>query len=112
LDNSDLNANNITPLHARFPGLAGQGMTVSVKERPFDPTDIDFRGRVVAAAGPAQSASAHATAMATLIAGGGSSAPSGKGAAWQARLATADFAELLPDDGAQLTQAGVSVQNH
>ncbi|MGY2131497.1 S8 family serine peptidase [Hymenobacter sp. HD11105] len=112
LNNSDLNANNITPLHTRFPSLSGKGMTVSVKERPFDPADIDFRGRVVAAAGPAQTASAHATAMATLIAGGGNSAPSGKGAAWQARLATADFAELLPDDGAQLTQAGVSVQNH
>lgn len=113
LDNSDLGANNILPLHARFPGLAGQGMLVSVKERPFDATDIDFRGRVVgAASGSAPIPSAHATAMATLIAGGGNSAPSGKGTAWQARLTTADFAELLPDDGAQLTQAGVSVQNH
>lgn len=112
LDNSDLSTNTIAPLHARFPGLAGQGMTVSVKERPFDPADIDFRGRVVVAQGPAQTPSAHATAMATLIAGGGNSAPSGKGTAWQARLATADFAELLPDDGAGLTQLGVSVQNH
>jgi hypothetical protein len=28
------------------------------------------------------------------------------------RLATSDFARLLPDDGAQLAQTGVSVQNH
>ncbi|MBC6606458.1 S8 family serine peptidase [Hymenobacter sp. BT188] len=112
LNNSDLITNTIAPLHARFPGLAGQGMTVSVKERPFDPADIDFRGRVVAAEAPAQAVSAHATAMATLIAGGGNSAPSGKGAAWQARLSSADFRELMPDDGARLTQSGVSVQNH
>ncbi|WP_159452038.1 S8 family serine peptidase [Hymenobacter roseosalivarius] len=112
LDNSDLITNTISPLHARFPGLAGQGMTVSVKERPFDVNDIDFRGRVVAPEGAARTASAHATAMATLIAGGGNSAPSGKGTAWQARLITADFSELMPDDGARLTQTGVSVQNH
>ncbi|GAB2455392.1 hypothetical protein GCM10011375_03210 [Hymenobacter qilianensis] len=112
LDNSDLTTNTIAPLHARFPGLTGLGMLVSVKERPFDPADIDFRGRVVAAEASAQATSAHATAMATLIAGGGNSAPSGKGAAWQARLITADFSELMPDDGARLTQTGVSVQNH
>ncbi|WP_165963474.1 S8 family serine peptidase [Hymenobacter radiodurans] len=112
LDNSDLVTNTIAPLHARFPSLAGQGMTVSVKERPFDPTDIDFRGRVAVGESTTQAVSAHATAMATLIAGGGNSAPSGKGAAWQAGLISADFSELMPDDGGRLTQMGVSVQNH
>ncbi|GGF26573.1 S8 family serine peptidase [Hymenobacter cavernae] len=112
LDNSNLGVNKIAPLHSHFPRLTGQGLTVSVKENPFDPKDIDFKGRVLNPEQITGTISAHATAMATLIAGGGNSAPTGKGAAWQARLATSSFAELLPDDGQQLAQAGVSVQNH
>ena len=50
--------------------------------------------------------------MATILAGGGNSGPQGKGAAWQARLVSSDFARLAPDDDQQLGQAGVSVQNH
>lgn len=112
LDQSDLTVNKIAPVHRRYPQLTGQGLAVSVKENPFDPTDIDFAGRVLPGGAGIGDISAHATAMATYIAGGGNSAPSGKGAAWQARLATASFAELLPDDGTALTQAGISVQNH
>jgi hypothetical protein len=112
LSYSDLAANRISLVHARYPQLTGQGLTVSVKEQPFNPGDIDFKGRVVNAAQFPGPASPHATDMATLIAGGGNSAPLGRGAAWQARLTTSDFARLLPDDGQQLMQAGVSVQNH
>ena len=36
LNNSDLSVNAITAVHARLPELAGQGLVVSVKERPFD----------------------------------------------------------------------------
>jgi hypothetical protein len=50
--------------------------------------------------------------MATLIAGGGNSGPAGQGVGWQAGLTSADFADLLPDDGAQLQRRNVSVQNH
>ena len=112
LNNSDLSVNAISLVHARYPQLGGQGLTVSVKENPFDPTDIDFKGRVVAAATFPGPASDHATAMATLIGGAGNSDPLGRGVANAVRLTTSDFARLLPDDGQQLTQVGVSVQNH
>ena len=94
LNNSDLSVNAIAAVQARFPELGGQGLTVSVKEQPFDSTDIDFKGRVLhpeAFPGPP---SDHATAMATLIGGAGNSHPLGRGVARQVRLATSDFARL------------------
>ncbi|UOQ72307.1 S8 family serine peptidase [Hymenobacter cellulosilyticus] len=112
LNQSDLSVNKITTAHSRFPQLGGQGLTISIKEDSFDPTDIDFKGRVVSSNLFKQAASPHATAIATLVGGAGNSAPSGRGVAWQARLATSSYDNLLPDDGAILTQAGVSVQNH
>ncbi|UOQ53158.1 S8 family serine peptidase [Hymenobacter cellulosivorans] len=112
LNQSDLSVNRITTVHSRFPQLAGQGLTISIKEDAFDPTDIDFKGRVVSSSLFKEAASPHATAIATLAAGAGNSAPAGKGVAWQAKLATSTYDNLLPDDGATLTQAGVSVQNH
>ena len=112
LNNSDLSVNAISLVQARYPHLRGQGLTVSVKEQPFDPADIDFKGRVVMAGSFPGPASDHATAMATLIGGAGNSHPLGRGVASAVRLTTSDFAHLLPDNGQQLTQAGVSVQNH
>ena len=112
LSNSDLSVDAISAVHARFPDLTGQGLTASVKEMPFDPDDLDLKGRVVNPAAFAKPYSDHATAMATLLGGAGNSDPLGRGAARAVRLATSSFANFLPDDGTQLTQAGVSVQNH
>ena len=112
LSNSDLSVNAISAVHARFPDLTGQGLAASVKETPFDPEDLDLKGRVVNPGAFAKPYSDHATAMATLLGGAGNSDPLGRGAARAVRLATSSFANFLPDDGAQLTQAGVSVQNH
>lgn len=112
LNNSDFSVNAIAAVHARLPQLAGQGLMVSVKELPFEPNDIDFRGRVLNPATFPGPPSDHATTMTTLIGGGGNSSPLGRGVAQRVRLTTSNFARLLPDDGAQLVQAGVSVQNH
>lgn len=112
LNNSDLSVNAITAAHSRFPGISGEGLVVSVKERLFDTLDIDFKGRIRKPVLSTEVTSAHATTMATLIAGGGNSAPSGKGVAWKARLTSSDYAQLLPDNGQILLKAGVSVQNH
>ncbi|WP_400193625.1 S8 family serine peptidase [Hymenobacter sp. B81] len=108
---NDLSANRASVVHQQLPQLSGAGLTVSVKENAFDPADIDFKGRVLAAPSGAP-VSPHATIMATIVAGAGNSGPTGKGVAWQARLTPASFASFLPDDGQALTQAGVSVQNH
>ncbi|MDO7851258.1 S8 family serine peptidase [Hymenobacter convexus] len=112
LNNSDLSVNGFTVAQARYPQLTGQGLTVSIKEQPFDPNDLDLKGRVAAAGAFPGPASDHATAMATLIGGAGNSDPLGRGVAPAVRLATSDFARLLPDDGPQLAQAGISIQNH
>ena len=112
LNSANLSANKVTLVHRRYPRLAGQGLVVSVKEKPIDQQDIDFRGRLISPDPQAQMLTAHATIMATLIAGGGNSSPAGRGAAWQARIAQSDYDNLLPDDGARLTGQGVSVQNH
>ncbi|HEX8529249.1 MAG TPA: S8 family serine peptidase, partial [Cytophagales bacterium] len=111
-DRLDLTANKITAVHDRYPALSGEGLAVSIKEKAFDKRDIDFRGRMMNPAAIPNDYSAHATMMASMAAGGGNSSPSGKGVAWRARLAHADFTELLPDDAAALRAAGISVQNH
>ena len=112
LSGTDFAANKVTTVHARYPGLTGSGLTVSVKESPLDAEDIDFKGRLLNPDPQAQLLNSHATIMATIIAGGGNSSPNGRGAAWQARIAQSSYDNLLPDDGAVLASQGVSVQNH
>ncbi len=104
--------NKIGVLHSQMPTLNGFGMNVSVKERAFDKTDIDFRGRVMELSDFPAQFTAHATEMATLIAGGGNSSPYGKGVAWRSNLYTSSFTNLMPDLIAGLTGKGIYVQNH
>ena len=112
LNSADLTVNSLVAVQQRYPALGGQGLTVSVKENPLDPTDLDFRGRLVNTPAGTVPQSAHASTMATLIAGGGNSGPAGRGAAPQARIASSSYDNLLPDANADLVQQGVSVQNH
>ena len=112
LNSADLTVNSLVAVQQRYPTLTGQGLTVSVKENPLDPTDLDFRGRLLNTPSGTVIQSAHASIMATLIAGGGNSGPAGRGAAPQARIASSSYANLLPDANADLVQQGVSVQNH
>lgn len=108
----DLSLNSITAVHHRYPALAGDGLTVSIKENAFDTRDIDYDGRILHADQIPSSADAHATTMATIIGGAGNSSPEGKGAAWKVMLASSDFTNLLPDNTAELINDGISVQNH
>ncbi|KUG06607.1 hypothetical protein ASU33_04495 [Solirubrum puertoriconensis] len=112
IDGVDLGANRIWPVHQLYPNITGQGLTVSVKEEVFDAADIDFKGRVITSTLFGSNASDHATVMATLIGGAGNSAPTGRGAASGVQLAASSYAQLMPDDAAQLTSNRVSVQNH
>lgn len=108
----DLSTNKINTVHRMFPQWNGGGTTVSVKENKPDTADIDFAGRWVP--GPLSSAivSSHATNMATMIAGGGNSWYTGKGAAWASLISSSDFANLLPDPLPVLQQNNITVQNH
>lgn len=112
LNSADLTVNNIRAVRRRYPSLTGQGLVVSIKENPLDPTDLDFRGRLLNTPAGTVIESVHASIMATLIAGGGNSGPAGEGAARQAGIASSSYANLLPDANADLTRLGVSVQNH
>ena len=112
LNGADLTVNTLTAVQQRYPALQGQGLTVSIKENALDPSDLDFRGRLLNTPAGTVIQSAHASIMATLIAGGGNSGPAGRGAAPQARIASSSFANLLPDAASDLTSQGVSVQNH
>lgn len=112
LRDADLSANHIPAVHSQYPQLRGQGLVASVKERPFDPNDLDLRGRTLPAAEATEGYSPHATTMATYMAGAGNSGPSGLGVASGAKLTSSSMEELLPDPTAQLLEAGVSVQNH
>jgi len=104
--------NKVSAAHGYFPAISGEGLVGSVKEKAFDPDHIDFKGRVRASDLFNESFTAHATTMASLMAGAGNSNPAERGVAWQAQLATSSYAQLLPDDGSLLKQTGVSVQNH
>ncbi|QMU26728.1 S8 family serine peptidase [Adhaeribacter radiodurans] len=112
LRNTDLTANNVTAVHAKFPALKGNGLAASIKENPFDTTDIDLKNRIIRTSALKGTATMHATTMATLLAGAGNSAPSGRGVAPNARLASSDFSNLLPDDASTLVTQEISVQNH
>ena len=112
LNSADLTVNSLRAVQRRYPSLTGQGLAVSIKENPLDPTDLDFRGRLLNTPAGTVIESVHASIMATLIAGAGNSGPAGEGAARQAGIASSSYANLLPDANADLTTYGVSVQNH
>lgn len=112
LNHADLSVNHIRALHRYFPALNGQGFMASVKEDPFDTTDIDLRGRILLNAFFQKPPTLHATTIATLIGGAGNSGPQGRGVAFRARLTSSSYAEFLPDNSQALLTAGVTVQNH
>ncbi|ULQ52736.1 S8 family peptidase [Flavihumibacter fluvii] len=108
----DLSANQVNTAHRYWPGINGNGLTISIKENRMDTADIDFSGRYVFSPGASPIMQTHATTMATIAAGGGNSFYTGKGVAWGSRISSSDFANLLPDDARTLAALNVSVQNH
>lgn len=110
--NSDLRVNRLSTLHANIPALRGNGMRISLKESLYDTTDIDLRTRYIPTAAAPDRVDAHATLMATLIAGNGNSGPQGMGAAPLAGIASSDFTRLLPDANTSFTTYGLQAQNH
>lgn len=108
----DLSVNRITTAQAIFTAASGEGLVLSVKEKPFDRDDPDFRGRIVNSVHFDEASQLHATYMATIAAGAGNSEPSAKGGGWSSGITTSDFSRLLPDLQAELSALGVNVQNH
>ncbi|MBC5775658.1 S8 family serine peptidase [Pontibacter sp. KCTC 32443] len=109
---ADFAVNHIYSIRSLYPLLNGSSMIASVKEDPYNPNDIDLKGRSLSPEAFGSEYSIHATTMATIIAGAGNSGPNGKGIADHARLAYSDFAELFPDNSQTLLSKGISLQNH
>ena len=108
----DFSQHGLQAVRLRYPGIAGTGIVVSVKEQPFDTSDIDFRGRVIVSSALAKPFSDHASTTATLLAGAGNTAPTSRGIARAVRLVSASYDRLAPDTLPELRRLGVSVQNH
>lgn len=108
----NLAVNQVNVMQQQFPDYTGAGITVGVKENRFDTADVDLLGRVRPALNASGQFTSHASIMASLIAGAGTSDRAGRGVAPGALLATSDFANLLPDAPAIYSNQGISVQNH
>ncbi|MBT1710020.1 S8 family peptidase [Fulvivirgaceae bacterium PWU5] len=111
-DYADQAYNRIEKAHRVFPGLRGESISVSIKEQRFDTADIDLADRSFETRLASSTMSQHATTMATLIAGGENTAPTGKGVAPAARITSANFENLLPDPDAIFTGYNIRLQNH
>jgi hypothetical protein len=108
----DNSLNTINLVQHRLPSINGNGLVVSVKEKRFDTTDIDFKDRYLPTPFAAPEITSHASIMSTIIAGAGNTFYTGRGAAWSAALSSSDFVSLLPDTGAAYQRFNISVQNH
>lgn len=104
--------NRINVARQQFPAISGKSITVSVKEELFDTTDIDLAGRFLPSDLQAKTNTAHATIMATLLAGAGNSGANGLGVAPGAKLTSSSYAVLFPDPETYFRSYGITVQNH
>ena len=109
---SDPTLNQITFVQHRFPQLRGASVAASIKERLFDTTDIDLKGRVLQTGFEHTNVTAHASLMATIIAGGGNSSPFAIGAAPAAVVSSVSFNNLFPEPDSFFRSRNISVQNH
>ena len=108
----DYTLNRINQTHKYFPTIKGDSITISVKERAFDTTDIDLQGRIFSSGAQASTQTSHAALMATIVAGAGNSSPFAKGVATGSWVSSADFANLFPEADSFYRRNGISIQNH
>lgn len=104
--------NKINKLHHHHPELNGEGIVISIKERQFNPADIDLKGRSLPSMSADQDTSNHATEMATIVAGAGNSFITGKGVLSHSKLTTSSFANLFPDNPSHYSSTNAYLQNH
>src|SRR4051812_21818556 len=94
---SDPTLNTVNYIHNRYPSLSGDSLNVSIKERLFDTSDIDFKGRVFLTGWESSFQTAHASLMATIIGGATNSSPVAEGVAQNVHLTSASFDRLFPE---------------
>lgn len=109
---NDLTLNKVNYVHDRFPFLDGSTLSVTIKERAFDSSDIDLKGRVFKTLLENTVNTSHASLMATIVAGAANSSYFAKGIASGARTGSTSFANLLPETDSFFRHHGISVHNH
>jgi hypothetical protein len=113
LQDNDLTVNEINFVHSSRPNLRGASQNISIKEGAFDPQDLDIRNRVIEAYQPDETIDAHATQMATYIAGAGNTAPQSQGVAEEALVSTTTFDDLFASSYIEyLGPLNIKLQNH
>ncbi|NJO89722.1 MAG: S8 family serine peptidase [Chloroflexia bacterium] len=112
MDKTDMTLNKVSAVRNIYPELTGESLFISFKEKLFDTTDIDFKGRCFKVNQNHEEMSTHATMMASIAVGGGNSGPKGKGVAWKANITSTSYADLFPDNHNNLSTDNISVQNH
>lgn len=109
---TDFTLNKINRAHNTFPQFNGNSLNASVKERLFDTSDIDLKGRVFKTGLENTFITAHASLMATTIAGAGNSSSFALGTAWKSMVSSSSFLNLLPDADSVMQLHSISLQNH
>lgn len=110
----DHTLNEISTVHALFPDIDGNGITISLKERMFDVKDLDLLGKYVPGAiSPSNDIQQHATDMATTALGNGNSYYKSLGVAPSAKLSSSDVDKsTLPDELKSFKDLNINIQNH
>ncbi len=106
------NINALNRMDYYWPSLNGRGITIGIKEKLPDVTDIDLKRRVQPSVIADPQNDNHATVVATLAGGAGNSFISGKGVAWNCNFFPSSFSNLFPDSTQLLMDKNVTVQNH
>jgi hypothetical protein len=104
--------NRITKVHTRYSSLTGASEKISIKEKRFDPENIDLINRSFTTPLTPSEITQHATTMATLIAGAGNSSIQSLGVVPAAQITSSDFDNLLPDPDQIFITNEIYLQNH
>lgn len=110
----DHTLNEVSTVHALFPDIDGNGITLSLKERMFDVKDLDLLGKYIPGAiAPSKDIQQHATDMATIALGLGNSYYKSLGVAPAAKLSSSDVDKsTLPDELKSFRDLNINIQNH
>ena len=108
----NLNPNRVNKIHRFDPQLDGEESVVSIQENDFDSNDIDLLNRRVKSGLESQFTDNHATEMATIIGGTGSSFITGRGVASSVAMTSSSFDDVMPDNDQIYIDLGVNIQNH
>lgn len=106
------NINKINEAENYYPGANGTGITIGIKEKMIDETDIDLQKRILPSTLASPQKEYHANVVATLAGGAGNSFYTGKGLASKCNFFPSTFNNLFPDSSLLLVQKNVTVQNH